>query len=102
MGAGLDTSRVLPQEEQYCPAVLYFLPFLNPPAIHEINTGFHSSRMNELQAEISPLGPECVEDAEWPHFLRVWLVMDPSLRMRTTDPVEGVPLQGRGVGLDDL
>lgn len=42
-GSWLGHVHVLPQEEQYCPAVLDFLPFLNPPAIHEIKKGFHSS-----------------------------------------------------------
>lgn len=39
-GSWLGTVPVLPQEEQCCPAVLDFLPFLTAPAI---DTGFHSS-----------------------------------------------------------
>lgn len=42
-GSWLGHVPVLPQEEQYGPAVFDFLPFLNHPGIHEIKTGFHSS-----------------------------------------------------------
>lgn len=84
---------------EYCPTVLDFLPFLNPPAIHEINTWFHSSWMNELQVENSPLGTDCVEDVEWPHFASSQ-ASDKSISEDENHWTSGrCPCQRQGVGI---